>query len=121
MIDVQKQSQELLEAYGRLGDTVADAEPERRAITEEEARYAASQAQLLWRRFSRNKAAIAGGVVIALFYLTALFGDFVAPYTLETRFDKAIYLAPQRVYFFNDGAFQPFVYGIKSGFDKNLR
>jgi peptide/nickel transport system permease protein len=121
MIDVQKQSQELRDAYGQLGDVAAAEEPERRAITEEEAKYAASQAQLLWRRFSRNRAAIAGGVVILLFYLGALFGDFVAPYTLETRFERAIYLPPQRVYFWNDGRFEPYVYGVKSSFDKNLR
>jgi peptide/nickel transport system permease protein len=121
MIDVQKQSQELQEAYGQLGDAATLEEPEQRAITAEEARYAASQAQLLWRRFSRNKAAIAGGVVILLFYLAALFGDFIVPYSLETRFERAIYLPPQQVHLFDEGRFQPYVYGIKSGFDKNLR
>jgi len=123
MIDVQKQSQELLESYRQLDDQqiVAAEDLERRALTAEEAKYAASQAQLLWRRFSRNKAAIAGGVVVALFYLVALFGNFIVPYTLETRFAQGIYLPPQPIHLFDQGRFQPFVYGIKSAFDKNLR
>jgi peptide/nickel transport system permease protein len=123
MIDVHKQSQELLESYRQL-DTqivVAAEDSERRALTAEEAKYAASQAQLLWRRFSRNKAAIVGGVVVALFYLVALLGNFIVPYTLETRFQQGIYLPPQPIHFFDEGRFQPFVYGIKSTFDKNLR
>jgi peptide/nickel transport system permease protein len=123
MIDVQKQAQELRESYRRLGESPAGLaeEPERRALTAEEARFAASQMRLLWRRFSRNKAAIAGGVVVALFYLAALLGNFIAPYTLETRFQQAIYLPPQPIHFFDEGRFQPFVYGIKTTFDKNLR
>jgi peptide/nickel transport system permease protein len=60
-------------------------------------------------------------VVIVLFYLAALFGNFLAPYTLETRFAQAVYLPPQPIRFLNDGKFQPFVYGIKTTFDKNLR
>jgi peptide/nickel transport system permease protein len=123
MIDIQKQTQELRESYRRLGESPAALaeEPERRALTAEEARFAASQMRLLWRRFSRNKAAIAGGVVAALFYLAALLGNFIVPYTLETRFQQAIYLSPQPIHFFDAGRFQPFVYGIKTTFDKNLR
>jgi len=123
MIDVQKQTQELRESYRRLGENPAALaeEPERRALTAEEARFAASQTRLLWRRFSRNKAAIAGGVVVVLFYLAALLGNFIVPYTLETRFQQAIYLPPQPIHFFDEGRFQPFVYGIKTSFDKNLR
>jgi hypothetical protein len=47
MIDVQKQSQELLESYRQLDDQqiVAAEDLERRALTAEEAKYAASQAQ----------------------------------------------------------------------------
>jgi peptide/nickel transport system permease protein len=123
MIDVQKQSQELREAYRQLGQAAADTadSSEQRALTADETRYAASQIQLLWRRFSRNRAAIIGGVVIGLFYLTALLGGFIAPYTLETRFAQAIYLPPQPIHLFNEGRFQPFVYGVTSSFDKNLR
>jgi peptide/nickel transport system permease protein len=83
--------------------------------------YGASQWQLIWRKFIRNRAAIIGGVIILLFYLMALFADFLAPYTLTTRFTKHIYMPPQRVYLFNDGRFQPYVYNLQQEFDENLR
>jgi peptide/nickel transport system permease protein len=83
--------------------------------------YAASQWRLIWRKFVRNKAAIGGGIVIILFYLTAIFADFVAPYTLTTRFRQYIYMPPQKVHFFNDGKLQPFVYDVDLTIDKNLR
>jgi peptide/nickel transport system permease protein len=62
-----------------------------------------------------------GGVVILLYYLSALFAGFLAPYTLSTRFIEYIYLPPQRVYFFDDGKFQPYVYDVKLTIDENLR
>ena len=83
--------------------------------------YGASQWRLMWRKFIRNRAAIAGGVVILLFYLGALFADFIAPYTLTTRFTKHIYMPPQRVHLFNEGKLQPFVYDLKQELDENLR
>lgn len=67
--------------------------------------YAASQWQLIWRKFIRNKAAIIGGIVIALFYLIALFADFIAPYSLEQRFAIYSFMPPQRIHFFHQGKF----------------
>ena len=86
-----------------------------------EAIYAASQWQLIWRKFARNRVALVGGIVVAIFYLSALFAQFLSPYTLSTRFGEYIYLPPQPVHFFNDGKFQPFVYGIDLEIDENLR
>ncbi len=68
----------------------------------------------MWRKFLRNKAAVIGGIIIVLLYLTALFADFIAPYTLTTRFADRIYLAPQRVYLLDEGRFAPFVYGAET-------
>ncbi len=86
-----------------------------------EAIYGASQWRLMWRKFRRNKAALIGGIAIALFYLGALLADFIAPYTLTTRFTKYIYMPPQTVHLFHDGVFQPHVNGVKLTIDKNLR
>jgi len=83
--------------------------------------YGASQWRLMWRKFIRNKAAVGGGIIILLFYLAALFADFIVPYTLTTRFTKYIYMPPQRVHFFDGGKFQPFVYDLKQEFDESLR
>ena len=84
---------------------------------EDEGRYSLSQWQLMWRKFIRNRAALAGGVIILMLYVTALFANFIAPYTLTTRFRDRIYLAPQRVDFFDEGRFAPFVYGASTALD----
>ncbi len=115
-------SDELFELYRQLDETAAAAEiagtGEVDTTTEDEARYALSQWNLMWRKFIRNKAALIGGTVIVLFYLTALFGQFVAPYTLTTRFRDRIYMRPQMIHFFNDGKFiGPFVYGAELSID----
>lgn len=123
--DVETQSRELFRLYEGLTDTGEEIE-EAEAVdlaTEKslEAIYAASQWQLIWRKFVRNKVAIVGGIVILLYYLSALLGGFLAPYTLSTRFREYIYMPPQRVHFFNDGKLQPFVYDVKLTIDENLR
>ena len=83
--------------------------------------YGASQWKLMWRKFVRNRAAMIGGIIIVLFYLGALLGDFVAPYTLTTRFVKHIYMPPQVVHLFNEGRFQPYVYDYEQEFGADLR
>lgn len=84
---------------------------------EDEKRYALSQSQLMWRKFVRNRAALVGGVVVLLFYITAAFANFLAPYTLSTRFRDRIYVPPQPIHFFDNGRFAPFVYGLESQLD----
>lgn len=83
--------------------------------------FAASQWKLMWRKFIRNKMAIGGGVVILLLYTIAMFANFIAPYTLSTRFREYIYMPPQPLYWFDEGKFSPHVYGINLEIDKNLR
>ena len=83
--------------------------------------FAASQYQLMWRKFIRNKAAMAGGVIIVLLYLMAAFADFLAPYTITTRFREYIYMPPQPMVLFNGSKLQPFVYDLELNIDKNLR
>ena len=83
----------------------------------DEKRYARTQAQLVWLRFIRNRAAMAGGVVIVLLYTTALLGGFVAPYDADQRFDSAIYAPPQPIYLIDDGRIYPHVLGLKMTVD----
>ena len=45
-----------------------------------EAYYIASQWQLMWRKFRRHHLAIAGGVILGVFYFVAIFCDFFSPY-----------------------------------------
>ncbi|PKP62099.1 peptide ABC transporter permease [Candidatus Atribacteria bacterium HGW-Atribacteria-1] len=86
-------------------------------MSSEKIAFATSQWRMMWRKFIRNRIAVIGGIVILLFYLTALFANFVAPYTLEQRMTAYSFLPPQRVHFFDEGRFQPFVYGLKGSRD----
>lgn len=125
MSDLKTRSEELFKLYEGLAGAGEELETEEPAdLAREkslEAIYAASQWQLIWRKFIRNKVAIVGGIIVLLYYLAALFAGFLAPYTLSTRFRKYIYMPPQRVHFFNDGKFQPFVYDVELTIDENLR
>lgn len=118
MEDAAAQSEKLYQLYEEVSDTGQVAEEEESAEKSVETTYGASQWQLMWRKFIRNRAAIAGGVVILLFYLTAVFANLIAPYGLTTRFVEYIHMPPQPVHLFNGGRFQPFVYDYEQKFDE---
>ena len=89
-----------------LQDTVPSEEDERL--------YVASQWQLMWWKFRKHQLAIAGGLVVVVLYLLALFCEFFAPYDLHERRIGYVFAPPQRIHFF-DGQrlhFRPFVYGF---------
>ncbi len=87
---------------------------------EDDARYAASQWTLMWRRFVRNRAALVGGIVTLIFYLAALFAPFLAPYTLSTRERERFYMPPQGIHIVRDGRLvRPFVYEQALEIDPN--
>ena len=48
---------------------------------------------VFWTQMRKSPLAIAGGVVLAIFYLLALFAPFVAPYPQE-EMDRARYFHP---------------------------
>ena len=52
-----------------------------------------SPAVVFWTQMRKSPLAIAGGVVLALFYLLAMFAPFVAPYS-EEEMDRAKYFHP---------------------------
>lgn len=120
---IDQQSEALRELYRELAEdrSVLEAEEETRRLTADEAKFAMSQWTMIWRRFRRNRAAMIGGVVVLFFYLVALFGDFLAPYGLTTRFTQQLYLPPQKVHLFDEGQLRPFVYAVTTGYDENLR
>jgi peptide/nickel transport system permease protein len=74
----------------------------------------ATQLQLTWWRFRKHRLALWSGVVVVLFYLAAIFADFLAyadPHATDAR---RSYISPQAVHFFDDdGSFRPFVHGLK--------
>jgi len=79
-----------------------------------EAYFTASQGQLIWTRFKRNRSAMVGGVVLAILILSGLFASFLTPYnpTIAGR-DKAYENgAPQIPRFWDENGFsaRPFIY-----------
>jgi peptide/nickel transport system permease protein len=81
----------------------------------------ASQSRLVWRSFRRHKLAVIGAVIVILFYLVALFGEFLAPYNSDSFHDAFPYAPPQAVQWIDviGGApqFGPYVNGYTSKMD----
>lgn len=79
-----------------------------------------SQWQLMYRKFKRNRMAVAGIVILALLYMGAILAEFIAPYNLETSHSKYLKAPPQLPRFVDeDGKFhlRPFVYGVERKLD----
>jgi len=77
--------------------------------------------QLVMRRFRKPRLAVVSLVVLAVFYMLAIFCEFFAPYDASERFPTAPTAPPQQVRFVDaDGGFhlQPFVYGYSKERDK---
>jgi len=72
-----------------------------------------SYTQLVWQRFRRSKAALAGGILIFILLILALFAEFFAPHDFYKVELNDSYIPPSRIRFFDtDGNFhlRPFVY-----------
>jgi peptide/nickel transport system permease protein len=77
-------------------------------------RYAvATQLQLTWWRFKRHKLAMASGVVVLLFYLVAVFADFLATTDPLATSAATSYISPQPIHLFDNGTFRPYIYGLR--------
>ena len=79
---------------------------------EDERRYLAGQWKLMWWRFRRHKAAIASVIVVALFYLVAIFADTLSSSDPAKSDEQFPTVPPQRLRFFDDGALRPHVYDL---------
>ena len=82
------------------------------ALTPDQERvYLASQWRMMWWRFKRHRLAVFSGALLALFYLSILFSEILAPYNLHSRHTGSIYAPPQQIHLFHEGEFVgPFVY-----------
>ena len=74
--------------------TAPDVAKERSA---EERVAIASQLQLTWWRFRRHKLAVASGIVVILFYLIAIFADFLATMDPHDTDSRRSYAPPQKL------------------------
>ena len=74
----------------------------------------ATQRQLIWWRFKKHKLAVLSMFVVALFYLVAIFADFLAYTDPEASDSRRGYIPPQTITWFDaDGALRPHVHGLK--------
>src|SRR5262245_35729586 len=74
--------------------------------------------QKIWRRFKRHRLAIVGGVILAIFYLFALFADFVSPYGYASDNRNRAYAPPSHVYMVapKGGLTAPYMFEVKEVF-----
>lgn len=82
--------------------------------------YYSSQWRLIYLRFKKHKLARISLIVLAAFYIAALFAQFIAPYGLQSYDSKFVNAPPMTLHFFDaEGNFhlRPFVYELKSGRD----
>lgn len=81
-----------------------------------EAYFTASQGQLIWARFRKQRSALVAGVVLAVLILVGVFADFFAPYdpTLAGADRDYTNGAPQLPRFCDDDgcSARPFIYGV---------
>ncbi len=90
----------------------------RRALTDAERLYVASQWQLMWRKFRDHKLALVASMVLGVMYLVAILAPFIAPYDPWMRTDY-VYHPPSRIHIVHEGRLRmPFVYGIKAEVDR---
>ncbi len=77
----------------------------------------AGQLQLTWWRFKRHRLALISLFVIALFYLVAIFADFLAVADPHATDARRSYIPPQAIHLFDDSGFNPHVNGLKGARD----
>ena len=81
----------------------------------DETYFLASQWTLMARKLRKHKLARFSMILLCILYLTALFGNFLAPSDLLAYNAKTKNCPPTKMHFFHEGKFLgPFVYGLDS-------
>src|SRR5262245_22986869 len=79
---------------------------------QEERISVASQRQLIWWRFRKHKLAMVGAIVVGLFYLVALFADFLSTSDPQASEGQRSLIPPQSVHLIQGSTFSPHVYTV---------
>ncbi len=74
--------------------------------------FVASYLQLMWWRFLKHKMALISAIIVILFYLVAIFAEFVAPYNPDNSFVQFKLAPPTQIHIVDtNGKLQrPFIY-----------
>ena len=86
-------------------------------ITSDDRFAQATQLQLTWWRFRRHRLAVVSLVIVALFYLGAVFADFLAVADPHATDARRSFIPPQMISLFDNGTFSPHVSGLKGARD----
>lgn len=86
---------------------------------EQKSAHSLSYWQLVRLRLRKNAYGMAGLIFCLLIVITAIFADFIAPYSGQTKDRNAVYSPPQivRIWSETDGLSWPFVYGFEEQMD----
>jgi peptide/nickel transport system permease protein len=81
--------------------------------------YYATQWQLMWWQYKKNRLAFVGMFVLAILYLVALSADVLAPNDINARFPGFERCPPTPIHIYSpDGGLQrPFIYALKRSVD----
>jgi len=76
--------------------------------------YTATQWQLIWWRFRRNRLALIGAATLGVFMMIVLLAEFIAPYSGTTSDITYLLGPPQMIRFWDENGFsmRPFVHGV---------
>ena len=75
--------------------------------------FIATQWTLMWRKFRKHKLAMFGTIVVALFYLIAIFSEPIATQDPLKRDTDFIHMPPQTIHWLGPNGFGPYVFGTK--------
>jgi peptide/nickel transport system permease protein len=78
----------------------------------QEEMFIATQWTLMWRKFRKHKLAMIGTAIVALFYLIAIFAEFIAPQDPLKRSTNFIHVPPQTIHWVGAHGFGPYVYSL---------
>ena len=80
--------------------------------------YYASQWQLMYQKFRKHKLAMVSAVILIIFYVFAIFGNFIAPQGTEQFDSRYVNCGPTKIHFVHEGKWEgPFVYGLQKDRD----
>lgn len=82
--------------------------------------YSASQFKLIRIKFKKHKLAQVSLYILAFFYLTALFAEFVAPYAKSFRVANRQLIPPNTIHIFDESKSltRPYIYEYLKNLDK---
>ncbi|MFW6023057.1 MAG: ABC transporter permease [Halanaerobiaceae bacterium] len=89
---------------------IADNKKDRESVE-----YSLSQSALILRRFKRHKLAIAGMIILFMFYIAALLAPFFATTDPHHFYDSYLHAPPQKINFIDQEGkfhFRPFIYEL---------